>query len=105
MDLAAKATRLRELHRPLLLLPNAWDAESARRLAELGFEALATTSGGVAEAIGYADGEQTRPMPCSPPWERSPRRSTCPSPPTSRPATGWTARSSSPGCSRRGSSA
>ena len=61
MELAEKASRLRELHRPLLLLPNAWDPESARRFAELGFEALATTSGGVAEAIGYADGEKTPP--------------------------------------------
>jgi 2-methylisocitrate lyase-like PEP mutase family enzyme len=61
MELAEKAARLRELHSPLLLLPNAWDAESARRFADLGFPALATTSGGVAEAIGYADGEKTPP--------------------------------------------
>src|SRR5262249_61569638 len=45
---AEKAERFLELHqgeRPLLL-PNPWDAGSARLLASLGFEALATTSSG-----------------------------------------------------------
>ncbi|HXP30717.1 MAG TPA: isocitrate lyase/phosphoenolpyruvate mutase family protein [Stellaceae bacterium] len=42
----------------LLLLPNAWDAMSARIFAAAGFEAIATTSGGVAWALGYPDGEQ-----------------------------------------------
>lgn len=48
-----------ERHRrpPVLLLPNVWDALSARLFAEAGFEALATTSGGVAWALGYPDGE------------------------------------------------
>jgi len=40
-----------------LLLPNAWDGASARLLASAGFDMLATTSAGVAWALGYADGE------------------------------------------------
>jgi 2-methylisocitrate lyase-like PEP mutase family enzyme len=42
---------------PVLLLPNVWDALSARLFVEAGFDALATTSGGVAWALGYPDGE------------------------------------------------
>jgi 2-methylisocitrate lyase-like PEP mutase family enzyme len=63
-DLAPRAEALRELHRApeLLVLPNAWDAASARLIAgELGFPAVATTSAGVAEALGFADGEATPP--------------------------------------------
>lgn len=58
-DLARLAERLRELHAgsKLLVLPNAWDAASARALAELGPPAIATTSAGVAASLGYADGE------------------------------------------------
>lgn len=55
-----RAQRLRSLHvrgRPLLL-PNAWDAGSARLFAGLGFDAIATTSGGLAWSLGHADGEQ-----------------------------------------------
>ena len=56
---ARKAELLRSLHREprLLLLPNAWDALSARLIVEAGFPAIATTSGGVAWALGYPDGE------------------------------------------------
>ena len=43
-----------------LLLPNPWDAGSARLLAFLGFNALATTSGGFATTLGRRDGEVTR---------------------------------------------
>jgi 2-methylisocitrate lyase-like PEP mutase family enzyme len=39
------------------VLPNVWDALSARLFVEAGFDALATTSGGVAWALGYPDGE------------------------------------------------
>lgn len=46
----------------VLLLPNAWDAGSARLLAQRGFAAIATTSAGVAWSLGYADGEQA-PLP------------------------------------------
>ena len=38
-----------------LLLPNAWDAASARAVVEAGFPVVATTSGGVANALGYED--------------------------------------------------
>ncbi len=53
-DQAAAAVRFRELHeRPEpLLLPNPWDPGTARLLASLGFEALATTSLGVANQLG-----------------------------------------------------
>src|SRR6185437_1737228 len=56
---ASKAELFRSLHRGprLLLLPNAWDALSARLIVEAGFLAIATTSGGVAWALGYPDGE------------------------------------------------
>jgi 2-methylisocitrate lyase-like PEP mutase family enzyme len=43
-----------------LLLPNPWDAGSARVLASLGFHALATTSSGYAATLGQLDGSITR---------------------------------------------
>ena len=43
-----------------LLLPNPWDQGSAKLLASLGFEALATTSGGFAATLGRPDGSLTR---------------------------------------------
>jgi len=58
----AKAERFRALQsgdRPLLL-PNPWDVGSAKLLASLGFEALATTSGGFANTVGRLDGGVTR---------------------------------------------
>lgn len=56
---AEKGRLFREMHaRPgLILLPNPWDAGSAKLLASLGFEALATTSLGMSNALGRADGE------------------------------------------------
>jgi 2-methylisocitrate lyase-like PEP mutase family enzyme len=56
---AEKGRLFRELHaRPgILILPNPWDAGTARLLASLGFEALATTSLGMANALGRVDGE------------------------------------------------
>src|SRR3954447_8001092 len=50
----------RQAHRspPLLLLPNAWDPMSARQFEAAGFGAIATTSGGLAWALGHADGEK-----------------------------------------------
>ena len=59
--ITAAARRFRAAHhgpRPLVL-PNVWDAVSARVFAEAGFGALATSSGAVAEALGYADGQRT----------------------------------------------
>ncbi len=63
MDMTAqerKAEELRKLHGGprVLVLPNAWDAASARVLEELGFPAIATTSAGVAFALGYPDGQR-----------------------------------------------
>lgn len=56
----AKAEALRLWHQqpPILVLPNAWDAASARVFERVGFRAIATTSSGVAAALGYLDGEQ-----------------------------------------------
>jgi 2-methylisocitrate lyase-like PEP mutase family enzyme len=53
----------RELHAPgrLLILPNAWDAGSARLIEECGAAAIATTSSGVAWARGYPDGNALPP--------------------------------------------
>ena len=42
----------------MLVLPNAWDAGSARIFVEAGFSALATTSAGIAFSLGYMDGER-----------------------------------------------
>lgn len=57
--LAEKAARLRALHVPgrPLVLPNAWDAGTAKLIAAEGFPAIATTSAGVAFGLGYPDGE------------------------------------------------
>ena len=54
-----KALTFQALHQrdELLVLPNPWDAGSAKILAALGFEALATTSAGLAFALGRPDGE------------------------------------------------
>ena len=52
------AGRLRDLHRtpPIFVIPNAWDAASARLFEAEGFPAIATTSAGVAASLGYPDG-------------------------------------------------
>src|SRR5207245_4051889 len=52
-----KATRFRALHEgpSAFLIPNPWDALSARVLAGLGFQALATSSAASAAAIGRRD--------------------------------------------------
>jgi 2-methylisocitrate lyase-like PEP mutase family enzyme len=54
-ELAARFLLLHQPGRPLLM-PNAWDIGSAKLLASLGFEALATTSGGFATSRGRLDG-------------------------------------------------
>src|SRR5437867_12068008 len=48
------------LHREpgILVLPNAWDVITARVIESAGFAAIATSSAGVAWALGYADGER-----------------------------------------------
>src|ERR1700730_1845367 len=54
-----KGRLFRELHQrqEILILPNPWDAGTAKLLASLGFEALATTSLGMSNALGRVDGE------------------------------------------------
>jgi 2-methylisocitrate lyase-like PEP mutase family enzyme len=55
--LAARRRAFRELHASgCFILPNPWDAGSARYLASLGFKALATTSSGFAWSHARADG-------------------------------------------------
>ena len=58
MDTRTAAARFRTLHQgpQPLLLPNAWDAGSARVIEASGAQAIATTSAGLAWARGYADG-------------------------------------------------
>ena len=55
---AVKGEILQALHQRqgIFVVPNPWDAGSARLLAHLGFEALATTSAGLAFALGKPDG-------------------------------------------------
>ncbi|MEU8248521.1 isocitrate lyase/phosphoenolpyruvate mutase family protein [Nonomuraea sp. NPDC048916] len=58
-----RAAVLRDLHVPgkPLILPNVWDAASARAVVEAGFPVVATGSAAVAEVLGYDDGEATPP--------------------------------------------
>src|SRR3954452_6687652 len=58
-DLHSHCDLLRSLHRPgaPLLLPNAWDAATARAVVAAGFPVVATTSAGVAATLGYEDHE------------------------------------------------
>src|SRR2546429_5255812 len=55
-----QAEAFRQLHTGprMLVLPNAWDVATARLVEEAGFPAIATTSAGIAWALGYADGER-----------------------------------------------
>ena len=57
-----KAIRFRRLHEGpgVFVMPNPWDAGSARLLASLGYEALATSSAASAGVLGKRDGEVTR---------------------------------------------
>jgi 2-methylisocitrate lyase-like PEP mutase family enzyme len=60
MDFTALRTRFRELHQSgCFVIPNPWDAGSARYLEHLGFQALATTSSGFAFSRGLPDGGYT----------------------------------------------
>lgn len=60
-DLAARRRTFRQLHEAgCFVLPNPWDAGSARYLEALGFKALATTSAGFAWSRGRADGGVSR---------------------------------------------
>ena len=57
MSAADRRARFRELHAgdQLFVMPNPWDVGSARLLASCGFEALATTSAGLAWSLGKLD--------------------------------------------------
>ncbi len=54
-----KAEALLSLHKGprILVLPNAWDVASARIFEDAGFPAIATTSSGIANSLGYPDGQ------------------------------------------------
>jgi 2-methylisocitrate lyase-like PEP mutase family enzyme len=58
-DIADRNARFRSLHQPgsILVLPNAWDAASARVAEDCGAKAIATSSAAVSWAHGYPDGE------------------------------------------------
>jgi 2-methylisocitrate lyase-like PEP mutase family enzyme len=56
LDKNAAAQRFHALHRDFLILPNAWDAASAKLIERAGASAVATSSAAVAWAHGYADG-------------------------------------------------
>jgi 2-methylisocitrate lyase-like PEP mutase family enzyme len=60
MSQADKAALFRRLHQGpgILVLPNVWDVASARIVEQAGFPAIATSSAGVAFALGYPDGER-----------------------------------------------
>jgi 2-methylisocitrate lyase-like PEP mutase family enzyme len=60
-DLAADATRLRELHGRPLLLANVWDVPTARLTEEAGFPAVATSSAAVADGLGGQDTDSLDP--------------------------------------------
>jgi len=55
-----RAQAFRAMHdgRELLLLPNVWDIAGARIIEDAGFGAVATTSAGIAFALGYPDGQK-----------------------------------------------
>jgi 2-methylisocitrate lyase-like PEP mutase family enzyme len=59
IELESRCDLLRSLHRPgtPVLLPNAWDVATARAVVAAGFPVVATTSAGVAAALGYEDHE------------------------------------------------
>ncbi len=58
-SLQTKAIAFKELHQRsgIFVIPNPWDAGSAKMLASLGFEALTSTSAGLAYSLGRPDGE------------------------------------------------
>jgi len=57
---SGKGAQFRQLHGRCFVIANAWDAGSARILAGLGFQALATSSGAHAGTLGKRDGRVTR---------------------------------------------
>ncbi len=55
-----QATIFRALHSgpEILVLPNVWDVASARLVEDSGYQAIATTSAGIAFSLGYPDGQK-----------------------------------------------
>ena len=64
---ADKGRRFQELHRRAgaFIIPNPWDAGTARILEQMGFEALTTTSAGLAYQLGRRDGTGDHPTCCA----------------------------------------
>ena len=60
MTQEAKFKRFRELHQGpnILVLPNAWDVASAWIFEDAGFAALGSASAGIANSLGYPDGQR-----------------------------------------------
>jgi 2-methylisocitrate lyase-like PEP mutase family enzyme len=56
----SKAQAFKSFHHgsKILVLPNAWDVATARVIEEAGFDAIATTSAGIAFTLGYPDGQK-----------------------------------------------
>jgi 2-methylisocitrate lyase-like PEP mutase family enzyme len=78
-----QAERFRRMHdrrqgAPMLVLPNVWDAASARVIELAGFPAIATTSSGMAAALGYADGQRMQRQTMLDAIERITRVVSCP---------------------------
>ena len=79
-----KSRRLRELVRApeILVMPGAYDVLSALLFEQLGFQAIQGTSGGIAAALGYPDGEVMSRDLFVQITASSPRRFPCQSTPT-----------------------
>ena len=62
IDQSAKAAQFQKLHEGpgAFVIANVWDIGSARQMAGMGFQALATSSGAAAGVLGRADGRMSR---------------------------------------------
>src|SRR5215831_18424475 len=61
MNQSEQVAKFRHLHnRRPLILPNAWDAASARVIEAAGADAIATTSAGISWSFGHIDGQKLR---------------------------------------------
>ena len=71
MSEASKYERFRDLHQQdgIFVIPNPWDVGTARILASMGFEALATSSAGFAFSLGVTDGAVSREQTLTHCWE------------------------------------
>lgn len=70
VDFSARRARFRELHQSGgFVIPNPWDVGTTRYLESLGFQAMATTSAGLAFSLGLPDGAVTREAVLCNIWE------------------------------------